>query len=346
MSMLIKQINPEIDTRWDSFVLEHPHGSIYHHSTWAKVVQSTYKYVPFYVGLEQSESGQLVGIVPFLLVGSRFTGKRLVSLPFTSYCEPLVPERQITNIINFAKEYFPDVEYLGLRFLEDNVIGHCEKETAFVTHILDLDVELERLFKSFHPTSVRQRIKRAEKKQLKFSMVEQEEDLKRFYGLLTRVRKKHGLPPPPYKFFSNMWKLLKPKGLLLAPVLEYEGETIAAAIVLRYKNTFHFEYSASDQNYLKLCPNQKLIWETIKIAHKEEARYFDFGRSSLVNHPLVEFKDRWGTRRRHLTYCYYPKGKRSNAEDGMLHKILKSINHHLPDSVLQMEGKLVYPHWG
>jgi hypothetical protein len=301
------------------------------------------------VAFERRETSQFEGIVPFLLIKSRITGKRLVSLPLTSYCDPLVPEQELEHVVHFAFEHHPDIDYLELRFLE-NIGKHTtsifQNQSYFVTHILRLDLELDQLFKSFHDTSVRQRIKRAGKKGLRFRIAEEEEDLRKFYQLQTAVRKRHGLPPQPYSFFANLWKLLRPRNFLSVPLIEYEGKVIAAAIVLKFKRTFHLEYSASDQNFLKLCPNQKLIWEVIKIAHRDGARYFDFGRSSVKHRSLIEFKERWGAKRHHLIYCHFPKTKRKDMESGVWRKILEFTNGHLPCRLLQLEGRLIYPHLG
>jgi Acetyltransferase (GNAT) domain len=348
MTVNLKIINPENDPRWDEFVDMHPHGSIYHHSAWRQVLLSTYGYTPFYIALENSDTGRFEGILPFLLIKSRITGNRLVSLPFTSYCPILIPESKLEEVVRFALGQHPRVDYLELKFLQqlDNAPAILQRQSAYMTHILDLGAGQELLFQSFHNSSIRQRIKRAEKNQIKLKMGESEEDLKKFYKLHMTTRKMHGLPPHPYDFFANMWHILKPKGFMLVPLMEHQGQVIAGAIVFRYKNTFIYEYSASDQNKLTISPNQLLIWEVIKIACSEGARFFDFGRSSLTNQTLINFKSRWGAHGQDLMYYYYPKANRIDIEGGFGRQILNFTNRLLPCSVLRLEGELFYPHLG
>ena len=188
------------------------------------------------------------------------------------------------------------VEILELKCLDkiENAPDCLGKESAYMTHILDLGAGPAELFKSFHTTSICQRIKRAEKNQITLKVGETKEDLTKFYELHVATRKKHGLPPHPYAFFTHMWHILRPKGFMLVPLLEHQGQIIAGAIVLRSKNTFIYEYSASDSSKLNISPNQLLIWEVIKIACSEGARFLDFGRSSSANQTLIEFKSRWG----------------------------------------------------
>jgi lipid II:glycine glycyltransferase (peptidoglycan interpeptide bridge formation enzyme) len=215
-----------------------------------------------------------------------------------------------------------------------------------VTHTLDLSPGPEQLFRKFHLTSIRQMIKRAEKKALKFRLAESEDELKEFFRLHIEVRKRHGLPPHPYAFFANMWRILRPRGMLLVPVVEYEGKVIASAMILRFRDNFIYEYSASDHTRLNLGPNQLLIWEIIKIACKEGAKVLDLGRSSRNHHSLIRFKSRWGAVGKGLTYCFYPKAGRLDTQDGLARKMLGAINRLLPDRALRLEGELIYGHLG
>jgi lipid II:glycine glycyltransferase (peptidoglycan interpeptide bridge formation enzyme) len=177
-------------------------------------------------------------------------------------------------------------------------------------------------------------------------MADKEEDLKHFYKLTLAVRKKQGLPPAPYNFFANMWRILNRENFLFLPVIEFKGRIIAVAIMLKFNDVIHYEYSASDLNYLRLSPNQKLIWEVIKLAQRDGVRIFDFGRSYKRNKSLVEFKERWKPQKHDLLYYYYPKAKRLNTENGLSRRLLDRLNRSLPSPLLRLEGKLIYRHLG
>ena len=333
--------------KWDSFVQSHPLGSIFHHSSWIKVLTSTYKYKPILVAFENPKTGNIEGIIPFNLIYSLITGKRLVSLPFTSYCEILMPESQIRGSLEFILNKYKNINYLELKLLSESnhILTDYVPTNKFCTHILDLNPQLDDIFKSFHSTSIRQRVKRARRDQLTYRLAEDERDLKKFYELETSVRGKKGLPPSPYRFYLNIWKHLRPHNYVYLPVVEYDNKIIAAAIVLKFKKKYYLEYSASDSRYLKYSPNQFLIWETISMAHKNGADSFDFGRSSFTNKSLIDFKERWATQRIPLIYYYYPKSANNN-EDGFTRKMLEMINKKMPNFLLKIEGNLLYPHLG
>lgn len=326
--------------------MSHSDGSLEHHSAWLNVLTATYGHEPFCLTLESDETGEIEGLIPFIAIERFLTAKRLVSLPFTDSCDPILPGLKGEDLMEFILREYPDIDYIELKLLNNHIdlFSNLKKTQCYLTHLLDLESEPDDLLKSFHNTSVRQRIKRAERNNLKFRISTDEKDLQKFYQLLTGVRRKHGLPPQPYAFYKNMWQFLRPHGFLHLPVVEYEGKIIAAAILVQFKDKFHLKYSASDFDYLKLCPNQMLIWECIKMAHNAGARYFDFGRTAWANRSLLEFKDRWAAKRHPFTYCYYPKDMADECTDGLSRKVFAAMNRYLPASVLQLQGRLLYPY--
>ena len=350
MNYQLKIINPEIDKRWDEFVFNHPNGSIYNHSLWEKVICKTYGYEPFYIAFENNKTDKFDGIIPLMFVNSKLTGKRVVSLPLTSYCTRMIPECKLIDIVSFVMDHYNSLDYIEFKFIDKirNDTHNFEEQSLYLTSILNLNIGLDKLFKSFHKNHIQRKIKKAEKNNLKFRVAENEEDLKKFYKLETKVRKKHGLPPQPYSFFKNMWLYLKPENLMCLPLIEYKGKVIAAVVMLKFKDTFYYEYSASDSNYLNLGPNQKIIWEIIQIAHRQGVKYFDFGRSSQDHQSLINFKERWGSKTHKLHYYYYPNVKKMNSRDNnkLLYKLLNFTNRHIPLTLLQLEGKVLYQHLG
>src|SRR5262249_36272544 len=151
------------------------------------------------VGLQNGSASHLEGVLPLMLARSRFRGQRLISLPFTSHCTPLVVDLGLEQLVGFLASRCPKVAYLELRFLgiPTGAPTLLESRSGYVTHTLDLGPGPEQLFKKFHGTSIRQRIRRAEKNGLKFRLAQTEDELKEFFKLYIGVRKKHGLPPHP-----------------------------------------------------------------------------------------------------------------------------------------------------
>jgi CelD/BcsL family acetyltransferase involved in cellulose biosynthesis len=348
----LRTVNPGTDGRWDDFVSRHPSGLIYHRSAWARVIEDTFGHTPLYIALEDSWTGELNAAAPFFTVKSLLTGRRVVSLPFTTFCDPLMSPAKMTEILAFISERVPKARFIKMKLLDFKVEPGPAVQTSasYVTHFIDLRRSLDELFKSFHGSSVRQRIRRAERSGVTFRLGETEKDLQSFYRLLVDVRRRHGLPPHPYAFFKNMWKVLRPAGLLNLPLVQHEGRIVAGSIVLKSGTIHHYEYSASDEKTWKVCSNQKLLWEIIRMAHAEGARYLDLGRSAINNLSLIDYKERWSGKRIPLSYNTWPVGRRSSipAQEGSGSNYLKQglefLNRYLPGIMLKWQGRLIYPH--
>jgi CelD/BcsL family acetyltransferase involved in cellulose biosynthesis len=349
MTVTIRPIKGDEDARWDDFVLNHPGGNVYHHSLWRQVLQATYGYDPLYLVLEDSATKEFQGVFPVMHIKSALTGERLISLPFSTFCSLLVDDCRIAELVQFVMEQHPKAEFFALKLCDsDNTLPDIlHKDSSYVTHFLDISIGETALLEGFHPTSVRQRINRARReKRLTLRWAQGEEDVKNFFRLHTRVRKKHGLPPHPYDFFLNIWRLMAPKQMVSIPFIECDGKMIAASVVLKYKDTVSYEYSATDEEYLSLSANQLLAWEVIRMACGEGLRVFDFGRSSLDNQSLIDYKDRWGAKKCALNYYYYPNIDRLGAEGSFGRRLLTRVNSLLPEALLQLEGKYLYRHLG
>lgn len=346
--MKIAQIDPFTDRRWDTFIEENPSGTIFHHSEWAKVIRSTYKHQLLYLALEDKNK-ELLGVAPFVLIKSPLTGKRLVSLPFATYCDPILPEGGLDAVLHQLLAFRPDIDYVELKVLDE-----VEKQVSSifcmvsqnVTHILDLDAPLDELYRGFHKTCVRQKIRRAANSGLTCRKGEGNKDLSEFFRLHTQARKKHGLPPHPFRFFSSILNGLAPKGMASIYLVELDGLVISAGLVLRFKDKWYFEYCATDKNHLKTGTCQFLTWNLISAAHEAGAKYFDFGRSDQNNASLIKFKKRWGTKCYPVTSCYFPSRPTSGKEDSGKRKLLNMANRHLPNPLLVLEGRILYPHLG
>ena len=90
MNQELRIINPIKYKGWDDLVLASPNNSIFHTSSWARVLRDSYNYKPSYLAVIQNKSFEFM--LPLMTVGNSLTGYRAVSLPFTDYCEPITKD--------------------------------------------------------------------------------------------------------------------------------------------------------------------------------------------------------------------------------------------------------------
>src|SRR6202451_3625539 len=86
---VVSEIDPLSDSRWEALVKDHPQASVFHSTNWLRALKTAYGYDPLVVTTSSPGATLTNGIV-FCRVKSWLTGQRLVSLPFSDHCEPLV----------------------------------------------------------------------------------------------------------------------------------------------------------------------------------------------------------------------------------------------------------------
>ncbi len=350
----VKIIDPLSDIRWDAFVENHHYGTIYQHSSWMKVLALSYEHAkPLCFTIEDKE-GNIRAAIPCFIVKSKLTGTRIVSLPFSSYCDPLVNDREdlvklLDRIIKEAEDI--SASYYELRaFKNQDLIGNnlLKPHNYHKTHVLDITDGFEKTKKSFHKKSIVSSVTKSLRSIVIIKVGCSEKDLKKYYSLHAMTRRQLGFPIQPYRFFKKMWDLMYPKGYFTLLLAEFNQRTIAGAIFFKYKDTVSFEHSASVQKYLGLRPNNLILWKAIEMACSEGYHYFDFGKTTPENKGLLDFKSRWGAKMYDVPYFYYPqvKGMMSLEQNDLKHKLLRSMGKHMPLPLAKIMGRLAYRHLG
>lgn len=347
-------INPLNDERWDKFVDGHPFGTVYHHSSWIRVISLTYRQAEPLCFVIEDENNNIRAALPCFIVRSRFTGTRLVSLPFSSYSDPLVEDRKhfsrlldeaIYKLENTSASYFELRCFRSIDLITDERLTH---HNYYKTHILNTVGGFENITQLFHKDCIIRSIKKALKLGVTIKLGYSEQDLREFYEMHALTRKRQGFPIQPYEFFKNMWEIMYPLGFFSLLLAEYDKKVVAGLVLFKFKDTVSFEHGASFPKYLSVRPNHLILWKAIEIACSQGYRYFDFGKTPPENTGLLNFKRRWGARMYDICYFYYPRrqGMMSFKQSSMKHRLLLSIGKHMPLSIARILGRIAYHHMG
>lgn len=350
----VKLIDPFSDVRWNSFVQSHPYGNIYQHSCWMKVLTLTYEHTKPLCFVLEDQSGDIRAAIPCFIVRSKLTGTRIVSLPFSSYCDPLVYDKK--DLIKLLDCIIKEVEnntasYYELRAFKSQDLIDGNRLTSHnyqKNHVLDIKEGFETVKRAFHKNCIVRSVKKAVKSSVKIREGCLEQDLKQFYYIHAITRRRQGLPIQPYKFFRNMWEVLYPRGYFTLLLAELDGKAIAGIVLFKFKDIVSFEHGASIPKYLAVRPNHLLLWTGIEMACSEGYHYFDFGKTLPENKGLLDFKRRWGAKMYDLPYFYYPqvKGVMSLEEKDLRNKLLQFLGKSLPLSLAKIIGAIAYHHLG
>lgn len=342
----------------------HPQAGIFHTPAWLECLRAVYRYAPVVYTTTPPGRALEDGVV-LCRVASRLTGRRLVSLPFSDHCQPLLgdPDRLAEICAALREERKAGRwSYVELRPAGIEIAGagnrtasqparlsapeasHWGQRDAFL-HVLDLAPDLDSLFKQCHNTAIRQAVRRAEREGVELRVGRDAAVLRPFLALMLMTRRKHKLPPPPEVWFYTLAEKLGDHLQVWLALLS--GVPIASILTLSYRGRHYYKYSCFDLEYRNVGGTPFLLWNAIRQAREAGGRDFDLGRSDADNEGLVTFKDRWGAQRTCLTYLRCSSRKRSDSLDsGWKMNLAQEIFSRLPDRLLVLAGNFLYRHIG
>jgi hypothetical protein len=343
----VYEIDPLQDSRWEELVNCHPHGSVFHSTNWLRALQIAYGYDPVVVTTCPHEAALTNGLV-FCRVKSWLTGRRLVSLPFSDHCDPLIKNSSEMDDLLLCATQRVDVgrwKYLEIRptFYQPDARTGLHKSLTYRIHSLDLSRSKQELFNNFHQSCVQRKIRRAERERLCYEEGTSESLLRKFYGLLVATRRRQYLPPQPLTWFRTLIDTFGDN--LKIRVASKNDSPIASILTLSHKKSMVYKYGCSDVRFHRLGGMPLLFWNTIQEAKDKGLEEFEMGRSSNDNLGLISFKEHWGAVGRPLCYWAYPHSPRTTA-GSWENAILRRVVPVTPDLVLRMVGKLLYRHIG
>lgn len=348
----IEYINPINFPNWNDIVQKNEDYSIFHSKEWCQLLNNTYGYIPYYLTKLSGNDFDLM--IPFMKVKSIFTGLRFVSLPFSDYFKAINKNNlNLNEIIKHIRSISQGENplYIDIRsdaYLADDKIPYNE---GYV-HILNLDVN-ENIIYAQLQNSNKRNIKKAVRENVQIRFSKDFSSIKEFYKLNIITRKRHNIPPQPFEFFKNLYKILKEENQFEIVEASINGKVIASCLFLLFGKKVLYKYGASDYAYQNLRSNDLIFWEAIK--HYQQLKYTElsFGRTEKQHESLRQFKLGWGVKEVEAPYYRYSFKREiliSDYEFNHLSRenfgINKFIFRKLPVPILKLIGTIAYRHVG
>ena len=352
----VEWITPDQHSAWDAFVAQHPLGLIYHLSSWQTVLENAFKHIRGGVVVLKNEAGVIEAGLPVYNVRSWLLKNRTVSVPFASVCDPLVSTRKEFESIWRAVE--DTARKNKSRWIEvrtrstnrNNVTLQLGAHTKYKHQYLQLDKSPDELYRSFHHSCIRGRVRRAMRSGVVIEERRDQEALRAFHAALVATRRRHALPPMPFAFFRAMDQYLIPDlGTLYLATCG--GRPVGGTLVFRFKNQWIAEYSGHADD-APPGTDQLLHWHAIQCARNSGAACFSFGRTSVDNTGLLEYKRRWATVEEDLTDLVWCTGDTVAPENAFrrglpesLYSLLRLLRY-TPAPLQRAFGDFCYRHLG
>lgn len=324
--------------------MRHENASVFHTSMWLDALRRTYQYQP--VAFTDSSPGErLNNAILFCRVRSWITGARLVSLPFSDHCEPLVDEpNMLCGLLDsLLTREGREGGYVELRPRKGSGIPKPFNPSAsFYLHSIDLRQDLDTLFSRLHRSHTQRAVRKAERVGLDLEVGRSAELLTVFYALHTLTRRRHGMPVQPLNWFQNLFDCLGDR--VSVWLARDQQRPVAAIVTAVHKQSLIYKYGCSDTAYNRLGGTSLLFWRAIQWAKKHGLEEFDLGRSNLDDEGLLAFKDHLGAQRAALTYyrCPTSSTNRASVWTPTFVRVARSV---VPKTVQIHIGNRLYKHF-
>ena len=289
-----------VDKTWDRFVEQHPQATVAHLAAWGAVFRGAYGHERVYLVAE--DGGDVVGVLPLIVIRSRIFGRRVVSMPFLDYggilAEPgSQTERALAEAaLRVARER--GAASVALRQLHPIGLPATARGER-VTMLLPLSSE-DAAWKAL-PSERRNRVRKGEKLGLR-PVWGGGELLDDFYRVFAVNMRDLGSPVHSRRFFTLMVQELGGVARVLV-VRDDSARAVGAAVCLFFRDTIMVPWVSSLREAFALCPNFVLYWEVIRTGCRTGYRMLDLGRS-FKNAGTFEFKRQWGAQPHPLPWIF------------------------------------------
>jgi CelD/BcsL family acetyltransferase involved in cellulose biosynthesis len=336
-------IEPHREPRWQRFLESSANGSIFHHVEWLRLLHAQYRY-PLTAFCVTDDDGEIVAGLPFARVRSLLTGTRLVAVPFSDACAPVLrregDERALDLLLDSIRAENAD---RGTHLEIRAPLNGLPTGGSFYQHELALEADGEALRGNFS-TNVRRGITRAQRDQVEVRRRTDSVALDAFYALHLRTRRRQGVPTQPKRFVGRFEALFE-RGLGFVLLAYWGGQPIAGAVFLSFNRILTYKYGASNPAHLDKRPNHAIFSEAIRWGCDNDQRTLDFGRTDLDHEGLRAFKRSWGADERELSYTRLPRDDMSGAR-GVVPGAVKTLISRTPAITGRLVGAALYRHFG
>lgn len=300
-SLSVRSIDPVTDPAWRSLLIERPAAGLFHSPPWLGAIADAYGFqIRSY--LATTPSGEPAGGVVYCELDD-FAGRRIVSLPFSDTCDPLVTSLDAwRDLLGALQSHGLPV---SLRCLAEHRVSATERIEIVKKarwHRLLIEGSTDELWRRVAPEA-RRAIRRSERGGVTIRSLEGHCDRVQFHELHVALRKrKYRLLAQPLQFFEALEDRFQKAGAWHSLGAYLGSRMIAATIYLRWGDTLYYKFNASAFDALNARPNNRLVWEGVLLAKALGCRYLDLGPSDDDQPGLIRFKRGFGAEERELRF--------------------------------------------
>lgn len=342
--MNVVAIDPATDPRWGALLAARG-GSLFHSPPWFNSLADAYGFRVDAL-LSVDRDGRPVAGLPYCRI-TDFGVERIVSVPFSDYCDPLVTspaqwEKLLREIS--ALDLATYFRFLAEQFANGDTRFEVVKRARW--HGLSMESDLDAQWRCLAPPT-RRAIKKAEREGVRVRLND-DDFLAEFLRHHVALRKrKYRLLAQPAAFFEAIRSRFADIDGWFPMAAWHDGRIVAATIFLRWDDTLYYKFNASASDALAVRPNDALLWAGVRLAHQLGCRRLDLGASDDDQPGLVRFKRHYGAQEREIRFLRSAPQSKGDDRHAQIRAMLGKLTNFVtdpsvPDAVAERAGAELY----
>ena len=274
----------------------HPFTSLFSSPPWIDALARTYDLR--FSASARIQNGVVAAAILFCHVQD-VRGERVVCLPFSDYCDPLVEE--MADWEDLVEPILALGRPVSLRCLSSSISPEMTASRGLGAPRGTASTLPDRRMSCGR--DCRRRPARTCARPSAAASIRRGktlEDIRLFHQMHRQVRKsKYCLLAQPLAFFENLYQAFAAIGGIIALLAEFDGRPIAGIFLLAWGDILYYKFNASID--LKCRPNDLLMWYSILLGRALGMKRLDFGISDIDQPGLVRYKRKFATEEREDT---------------------------------------------
>lgn len=338
----VELVDPVTDERWAH--LARGDGSLFSSPPWLSALNRAYGF-EVEAWITHDTDGNVTGGLPLIQLGSG-QWRRLCSLPFSDYCNPIDRDGSSWSALSdlLVSTQLPvQLRCLGEAGPTDDPI-FAPSGPPDLWHAMTLDPNEESAWSDLSG-SARRAVRKARNSQVEVRATHDMVAIRDFYELHLSTRKnKYRLLAQPFSFFTALADSFGDDLVLLGAW--HDRTLVAGILLLGWADTLYYKFNASSPEALELRPNDLLMWEASRLGAARGMSYLDLGRTDSDHESLARYKSKYADREGRISTILRGDYRRDPMVGETLGPLTEMITRpEIPNHITEEAGRVYYHHF-
>lgn len=316
--------------------------TLFHSEPWRRAVESS-----FDLEIREFASTSEDGGRAFYSLISDIRGDRVVSTPFSDFCDPLLGPVGWAEFSDHLRSYGLPITIRPFRNQVAVDDSSYERRHELLWHGIDLGQGHEAIWDGLK-SKLRTAIRRAPKQSIRLRWSSDLDDIARFHAMHVDLRKsKYQLLAQPLEFFVALHENFGDDMAMV--IAEIDREPIATMVFFAWNGVWYHKFGASYPRTYR--PNAAMVMEACREGSQRGLCLLDMGRSDIDQPGLVSFKQQFASAELALTTLHWTPDGYRNPDGAAVDRTLTAMTRLLtrpdvPADVTAEGGALLYKFFG